>query len=125
MRLSDFEKNDEKDKIEQVKQQVEEIQLVLDEKIIPNKNHIIFEYNLVERTISVAKFKPFDTLITWEEALKQYNSKKVIIKDIGDIKTKTKSEILKKENCVYVHALNETNAIKKLKRDFKHIITWL
>ena len=46
MRLENYNTDQEKDKIEQVKQQVQEIQTVFDYKIIPQKNHTLFEVNL-------------------------------------------------------------------------------
>jgi len=93
----------EKDKIEQLKQQVQEIQTVFDYKIIPQKNHTLFEINLNLKTIEVAEFDEIPA-IKYTEAMK------------GNIVAQKK--ITKKENCIYVSALNKKNVLKILKRDF-------
>ena len=103
MRLANFEKDQEKDKIEQVKQQVQEIQTVFDYKITPQKNHTLFEINLVLKTIEIAEFDEIPP-IKYTEAMK------------GNIVAKKK--VTKKENCVYISALNKKNVLKILKRDF-------
>jgi hypothetical protein len=104
MRLSDFQKTQEKDKIEITKQQQAEIQKVFDNRLVPHKNHTLFEYNLIDRTIEVAVF---DTLpeIKWEDAVK------------GLISTNRK--ITRKDNCIYIPALNKANVLKILARDFQ------
>jgi hypothetical protein len=93
----------QKDKIEQVKQQVQEIQTVFDYKIIPKKNHTLFEVNLVLKTIEIAKFDELPA-IKFEEAMK------------GNIVAQKK--VTKKENCIYISALNKKNVFKILKRNF-------
>ena len=103
MRLANFEKDQEKDKIEQVKQQVQEIQTVFDYKIIPQKNHTLFEVNLSLKTIEIAEFDELPA-VKFEEAMK------------GNIVAQKK--VTKKENCVYISSLNKKNALKILKRDF-------
>lgn len=103
MRLANFEKDQEKDKIEQVKQQVQEIQTVFDYKIIPQKNHTLFEVNLKLKTIEIAEFDELPA-IKFEEAMK------------GNIVAQKK--VTKKENCVYISALNKKNVLKILMRDF-------
>lgn len=103
MRLANFEKDQEKDKIEQVKQQVQEIQTIFDYKIIPQKGHTLFEVNLVSKTIEIAEFDELPS-IKYEEAIK------------GNIVAQKK--VTKKENCVYISALNKKNVMKILKRDF-------
>ena len=52
MRLSDFEKDKVKDKVEITKQQQAEIQTVFDSKITPHENHILFEF---DQTIVVSR----------------------------------------------------------------------
>ena len=94
----------EKDKIEQVKQQVQEIQTVFDYQIKPQKNHSLFEIDLNLKTIELAKFDELPA-IKDEDAMK------------GNISTQKK--VTKKENCVYISALNKKNVLKILKRDFK------
>ena len=103
MRLANFEKDQEKDKIEQVKQQVQEIQTVFDYKIIPQKNHTLFEVNLSLKTIEIAEFDELPA-VKFEEAMK------------GNIVAQKK--VTKKENCVYMSSLNKKNVLKILKRDF-------
>ena len=94
----------EKDKIEQIKQQVQKIQTVFDYKIIPQKNHTLFEVNLKDKTIEIAEFDELPA-IKFEEAMK------------GKIVCQKK--VTKKENCVYISALNKKNVLKILKRDFE------
>jgi hypothetical protein len=96
--------NLDKDKIEQVKQQVQEIQTVFDYKIIPQKNHTLFEINLILKTIEIAEFDELPA-VKFEEAMN------------GNIITQNK--ITKKENCLYISSLNKKNVIKILNRDFK------
>jgi DUF438 domain-containing protein len=104
MRLANFEKDQEKDKIEQVKQQVQEIQTDFDYKIIPQKNHTLFEVNLSLKTIEIAEFDELPA-VKFEEAMK------------GNIVSQKK--VTKKENCVYISSLNKKNVLKILKRDFR------
>ena len=92
-----------KDKIEIVKQQQAEIQKVFDSKIIPHENHSLFEFDLNTNEIRLAKFDELPA-IKYEDALK------------GQISAQKK--ITKKENCIYISALNKKNVIKILKRDF-------
>jgi hypothetical protein len=103
MRLSDFLKHQEKDKIEITKQQQAEIQKVFDNRILPQRNHTLFEYNLIDKTIEVATFDSSPE-IKWEDAVK------------GLISTNRK--ITRKDNCIYISALNKVNVIKILRRDF-------
>ena len=106
MKLSDFEKDKVKDKIEITKQQQAEIQKVFDSRITPHENHILFEFNLNKRTIYLAVFEPEIKDIHWKDAIN------------GNFKKQNK-KVIKKENCIYIPALNKENAIKILKRDFK------
>lgn len=92
-----------KDKVEQVKQQVQEIQTVFDYKITPQKNHTLFEVNLKLKTIEIAEFDELPA-IKFEEAMK------------GNIIAQKK--VTKKENCIYISALNKKNVLKILKRNF-------
>lgn len=93
----------QKDKIEQVKQQVKEIQTVFDYRIRPQKNHSLFEIDLNLKTIELAKFDELPA-IKYDDAMK------------GNISAQKK--VTKKENCIYISALNKKNVIKILKRDF-------
>lgn len=92
-----------KDKTEIVKQQQAEIQKVLDNTIRPNRGHTLFEINLVENTIQKAKFDELPN-VKWEDALK------------GQISVQKK--VTKKDNCIYISALNKKNVLKILQRDF-------
>jgi len=103
MKLEVFEKDKEPDKIEQVKQQVQEIQTIFDYKITPQKNHTLFEVNLLLKTIEIAEFDEIPP-IKYTEAMK------------GNVVAQKK--VTKKENYVYISALNKKNVLKILKRDF-------
>ena len=85
MRLSDFEKDKVKDKVEITKQQQAEIQTVFDSKITPHENHILFEFDLKKRTIELAVFEPEIKDIHWNDAVN------------GNFKKKNK-KVIKKEN---------------------------
>jgi hypothetical protein len=122
MRFSELLKSQTKDKVEIVKQQQAEIQKVFDSRIIPKENHTLFEFNILTNTIEVAEFKPPNTVIHWTEALEQYYKRKLVRVDVFNSKPITKSEVIKKDNCIYISALNKVNVIKILKRDFEIII---
>jgi hypothetical protein len=102
--MKELQKKD-KDKVEQVKQQVQEIQTVFDSRIRPKKNHTLFEINIVEKIIEKVLFDELP-IVKWEDAVK------------GNISTKNK--VTKKPNCIYISALNRKNVVKILKRDFKY-----
>jgi hypothetical protein len=118
MKFSDQQQSKEKDKIEITKQQQAEIKKVFSHRIRPHENHRLFEFNLKKKTIKLAEFKPPNTEIYWIEALEKYHNKTLKKVDINNAKTVTKSEVIKKENCVYIPALNKENVVKILKRDF-------
>lgn len=103
MKLSEFEIDQQKDKIEISKQQEIETQKILDSTIKPHENHRLFEFNLSTKELQLALFDE-QPVIKWEDALK------------GNISVNKK--ITKKDGCIYISALNEKNAIKILKRDF-------
>ena len=103
MRLDSTKKD--KDKVEITKQQQAEIQLVFDSKITPHENHTLFEFDLKNKTIVLANFEPEIKEIHWNDAVN------------GNFKKKNK-KVIKKENCIYIPALNKENCIKILKRDF-------
>lgn len=90
------------DKIEITKQQILEIQKVYDSTIKPQKNHILFEVSLSNFTISKAIFD-HEPEIKWEDAVKGLIS--------------VNKKITRKDNCIYISAMNEENVIKILKRD--------
>lgn len=84
--------------VETVKEE-KEPQLKLAGRIRPKKNHILFEINLEEGTIERAQFEKMEDFILGrgKETIK-------------------KKEVIMKKGCLYVSALNEKNAIKKLNR---------
>lgn len=102
MRLDSTKKD--KDKIEITKQQQIEIQKVFDSRIKPKENHTLFEFDLKTKEIRLAKLEPESEEIHWNKAIKgDFSQKKIVIK---------------KENCIYITALNKENVVKILKRDF-------
>lgn len=109
MKLSNFETDKIKDKVEITKQQQAEIQKVFESRITPHENHILFEFDLKKRTIELAVFEDEIKDIHWNDAIncnfKRQNKK-----------------VLKKENCMYISSLNKENCIKILKRDFNIIV---
>lgn len=121
MKLADFQKNKEQDKLEFVKQQQVEIQKILDYKIIPHENHLLFEFNLKDKSLQLAEFLPPKTLVSWNEALEMYYKRVISKVNITRPSTITKSELIKKDGCIYISALNEKNALKIIKRDFNYL----
>ena len=98
-------KTKNQDKIEVTKQQQAETQLVLDSKIVPHENHILFEFDLKNKTIQLAVFEPEIKEIHWKDAVnKNFRKNK---------------KVIKKANCLYISALNKENCIKILKRNYK------
>lgn len=76
--------------------------LLLVDCIKPYAGHSIFEINLFEEVISLAKFESKDTLTWWEVVDKSYKNQ----------------EIIRKPNCVYHTALNVENLVRRVKRDY-------
>lgn len=90
-----------KDKVDHVKQQVQEIQSLYEYSIKPHKNHILYEIDIVNGTIVKAQFdRP--PVVKWEDAVK------------GSISVNKK--VTKKPNCIYISAMNKKNAIKILNK---------
>lgn len=96
-----------KDKIEITKQQEADTQKILHSKIIPHENHTLFEVDLSIKEIRLAVFDELPS-IKWEDALKR--------------KVSAIKKVTKKDNCIYISALNKKNALKILKRDYGVII---
>lgn len=92
-----------KDKIEITKQQQADTQKILHSKIIPHENHTLFEVDLSIKEIKLAVFDELPA-IKWEDALKR--------------KVSAIKKVTKKDNCIYISALNKKNALKILKRDY-------
>lgn len=95
------------DKIEITKQQVQEIQTVLEGRMKPQKNHTLFEVNLAKQTIEKAIFDELPA-VKFEDAMK------------GNIVAQKK--ITKKPHCIYISALNIKNVIKIMARDYNIIV---
>ena len=92
------------DKIENVKQVSIEKQTVKIGTLKPQKNHTLFEVDFKLKTIEKANFHLPEALKFTDAQLgKKSASKKLTIK----------------KDCVYISALNKTNVLKILKRDFK------
>ena len=113
MKDKDFQLNNS-DKIEIVKQQQKKQNLVLLNKIQPQKNHKLFECNTTKKTISLAKFQPPRTDLYYNEAIELAN-KKV---DLNNPKKITKAKVLIQSDCIYISALNFKNVVKILLRDY-------
>lgn len=108
MRLSNFEKDNQKDNIEITKQQEIEILKVFESRIRPHENHTLFEIDLKTGEINPAVFDEVPA-IKWEDAVK------------GNLSSNRK--ITKREGCIYVSSLNKENVKKILKRDFNIELT--
>ena len=89
-----------KDKISIHKQAEQRKEEKLIGRIRPKRGHILFEINLMEKSITKAKFEK--QTITLEQAKDKHKTpgKKIMINP----------------NCVYISALNEKNAFKKLQK---------
>jgi hypothetical protein len=111
-----------KDKIEIVKQQQKKQTIVLQKRIIPHENHILFEFDLKSQELRLAKYEPLRKEIHWIEAV-EIHQKKIIDKvDIFNPNPKVKSKVIQEPNCIYISALNFKNAKKHLKEDYGIII---
>ena len=90
------------DKIENIKQVSIEKQTVFLGTARPKKGHTMFEYNYKEKTIVEAKFDEVPAV--------KFTDAKLGIKS-------SSKKITKKDDCIYVSALNKKNALKVLKRE--------
>lgn len=86
-----------KDKIEIVGQAEKKYQVNKLATINPHKGHILYEFNLIKKEITVAEFDKQD--VEMLKLKKEWTgvTKKVIVKP----------------DCIYISALNKKNAIKK------------
>jgi len=107
------------DKIEIVKQQQKKQTLVLQKKIIPCENHILFEYDQIKNTLILAEYEPHRTEIHWHEAVELAYHKKQKAIDLDKVETISKTKVIQKPNCIYISALNLKNAEKALYRDYQ------
>lgn len=76
-------------------EKIKQIQSEMIGKITPHKNHKLFELDLAKGTIDKAEFEQ-DKVIRF-----------------GSEVSKFKKKVLMKENCIYISAMNEINAVKK------------
>jgi hypothetical protein len=76
-------------------EQVQEIKSKFLGNLKPHNGHRVFEINIIEGTIEKASYYKDDKL------------------DWLDIKRKINRRILVKQDCIYISALNEINAVKK------------
>ena len=85
--------------IREEQEQKKEIRFIGSQRSVPG--HTLFEYNYATKELNKAKFK-IDTLEIKSLSIEhlKLNHKKVIVN----------------ENCYYLQALNQKNAIKKLKK---------
>lgn len=91
------------DKIELLKQAEIKRERKLIHTLTPQKNHILFEFDLEKREVRRAEFvKP----------------KEISFLDAMQGNVKLKKEVDGKEGCVYVSAMNEKNAWKKFMKLF-------
>lgn len=73
-------------------------------RILPHRNHIIWKFNEYTKKLSRAEFRDEDETLLW----KDYEN--------GNWKRRS---ILIEQNCIYFNALNQKNAIKILRRDYR------
>jgi len=94
----------QKDKIQIQAEQQEEYKLEFVKRIIPKENHTLYEINVETNSITEAKFNlNQDYRLNW-------NWKK------GD-RIASKKSLIVNEGCVYVSALNKSNALKQYKKE--------
>lgn len=89
-----------KDKIENVRQVEVQKQLQLHNRFIPQKGHTLFEVNKVTGEVVKAEFE--------EVKDAPFNANKNPFRQV------TKMRVIRKENCIYISALNIKNCFKKL-----------
>lgn len=77
-------------------EKIKQIQKELQGRINPHKNHRLFELNLLKGTIDKAEYHE-EKVIRFGEGLDRFKKKQVLMK----------------ENCIYISAMNEMNAVKK------------
>jgi acyl-[acyl carrier protein]--UDP-N-acetylglucosamine O-acyltransferase len=112
MRKQELEKVSE-DKIELVKQAEIKETITLEGRILPKRNHTLFECSIVEKTVCKAKYEDIEKTISFEEATKQ--KEKLVL---GKPNFKTKGKVIIQKNCLYISALNFKNVVKILERDY-------
>lgn len=91
-----------------IEQQQLERREKFEQRIIPHKGHKIWMYNMDTGKLSLTEFDNVPT-IDWDNAK---NKRYPIYR-----------KVFKKENCIYLSALNRKNAEKVLKRDYNIVQT--
>lgn len=110
----------QQDKVTDVRQVQQEIKKEHIGSIRPKRGHKLYEINLVEKTIELATFK--EQAVYFNSRAKKLTSKglglmtsesgtkKIVLDGLPDVK-----KILnRKDNCIYISALNKKNVIKRL-----------
>lgn len=92
----------DKVEIKNVRQKQQETRHVLVNTIKPKRGHTLFKFDKKTKEITKAEFEEVD--IDYSTAIK------------GDLSAKRKVVI--EGNCLYISALNKTNVIKILERDY-------
>lgn len=98
MKLDNY--KEDKIEIQSEQQQKKEIKLIGNQRKIPGLT--LFEYDTVSKTLSKAEYKKVD-----------FHLKSLSIKPE---EMQLNHKVIVKENCLYVQALNEKNALKKVKK---------
>ena len=111
-------KQKSEDKIEIVKQQQKKHTLILQKKIFPKKNHLLFKYNYIKDEFSEPKYEPIRKEIHWHEAKSNYLNRVQKKIDLSNPDSITKSQVIIEKDCIYISAMNIENAIKILKREY-------
>jgi isopentenyl diphosphate isomerase/L-lactate dehydrogenase-like FMN-dependent dehydrogenase len=100
MRIDNITPEPDKIKVEASKQQQKETQKKLLATIRPHKGHTLYEINVLTGDTVEAEFE-------------QVNA------HFGEVGTKVRKQVITKENCFYISALNKKNAILKFHRFMK------
>lgn len=88
------------DKIELIKEAELKKQRTLTASITPHRNHILFEFDLVNKVVRRAEFT--STFVF-------------------GVSSKKKKEVDGKEGCIYISAMNEASAWKKFIKEYKNV----
>lgn len=102
--MKDLDQEIQKDQIDIIKPAVNYEQKLLGSKLL-TKGLILWEFNVVDKTLIKA----------------EYSENKIILNTLNknDPNNVTKKKIIVKSNCIYIEALNEKNAVKKIIKQFK------
>ena len=100
MKLEDINVN-EKNDIESVIKVKQEIEIKFDSDLKPKKGHTLFEIEVSSGKIKEAEYFQEDS-IHWFDMIHQ-------------LKNGFRRKVLKKKGCVYISALNQESALKRLK----------